>query len=307
MTPKVKHFLWRTSNRSLPTMAELYRRHIIDSDLCPLCGSERETVEHALLFCPQVRRIWRAVEELSSVSFDLALGWDDVMLSLGQCSKMIRRKAFTLAWLIWSRRNKIVFDNYHMPDYFWVEQMKSLVSVFSEEESKEPKSSDSGCGSAHWLCPQAGWIKINVDAGMVGTRETGIGVVARDESGSVLAAVSMRKNGRWPTLTAELLAMEEGLAVAEKLGARKVVFESDCLAAIRALNKLDCFRNEAAVLVDSILNKAGDLLAVKWSHVRRSGNKIAHYLAKNLLSDVRSHWFEAIPICIQTLVSLDLQ
>lgn len=43
----VKYFLWKACNNSLPTKANLYKREIIDNQLCLICGLEPETVCHA--------------------------------------------------------------------------------------------------------------------------------------------------------------------------------------------------------------------------------------------------------------------
>lgn len=61
--PKFKHFLWRIFSNSLPTITELFRRHISDSGLCPLYRMEDETVIHAFFYCHHVRPLWSRMEE----------------------------------------------------------------------------------------------------------------------------------------------------------------------------------------------------------------------------------------------------
>lgn len=49
--PKVKTFLWRCMQDSLPTRINLLKRGIDIVHLCPNCGFEEETLEHTLRDC----------------------------------------------------------------------------------------------------------------------------------------------------------------------------------------------------------------------------------------------------------------
>ena len=51
---KIKNFCWRACSESLPTLANLHRRKVVTSPLCSSCGTNRETVLHALWECDQV-------------------------------------------------------------------------------------------------------------------------------------------------------------------------------------------------------------------------------------------------------------
>jgi hypothetical protein len=44
-------FLWRACNEILPTKNNLYKRKVVTDQLCPMCGSEAESVSHALWSC----------------------------------------------------------------------------------------------------------------------------------------------------------------------------------------------------------------------------------------------------------------
>lgn len=88
------------------------RRHIKDSDLWPICGEGQETTEHAILHCAGVHDIWRSVLEVVGSESDPTLSWRDAVIfwknrNREECIDM----AFTLAWQIWNRRNRWVFEN----------------------------------------------------------------------------------------------------------------------------------------------------------------------------------------------------
>lgn len=95
-----------------------------------------------------------------------------------------------VAWAIWSSRNKLVFENK-------VENAKEIVSwanrllgdfLMSNEldEAKVPRVKPS---PTLWCPPLSDSVKINVDVAVNQAMEyIGIGIVARDCNGTVLAA-----------------------------------------------------------------------------------------------------------------------
>ena len=50
--PKVRVFGWRVVTNSLATWANKFDRHMETSDVCPLCGLEREDTFHVFCRCP---------------------------------------------------------------------------------------------------------------------------------------------------------------------------------------------------------------------------------------------------------------
>lgn len=50
--PKIRNFVWRACHNALAVKNNLHRRRISPSNLCPVCQTEPETIEHALLLRP---------------------------------------------------------------------------------------------------------------------------------------------------------------------------------------------------------------------------------------------------------------
>ena len=50
----VKMFVWRTCHNLLPTRANLFKRKVITSPLCPVCNLVKESMEHIIWFCSSV-------------------------------------------------------------------------------------------------------------------------------------------------------------------------------------------------------------------------------------------------------------
>lgn len=116
VSPKIKHFLWKSNNKTLPVGAILERRGINVAPTCKRCGSY-ETELHLLLECPFAAKAWELApciykpnqREISSVA--------DIIQS---CSKMISLPLLGLGstpiypwiiWILWNNRNKLLFEN----------------------------------------------------------------------------------------------------------------------------------------------------------------------------------------------------
>ncbi|KAK8516475.1 hypothetical protein V6N12_038716 [Hibiscus sabdariffa] len=73
---RVKVFMWITAHQRHLTNVERVRRHIASSDLCGICRSGSEDMNHILRFCVKASALWRSVLgqeaacSLDSLSFD---------------------------------------------------------------------------------------------------------------------------------------------------------------------------------------------------------------------------------------------
>ena len=56
--PKIKSFIWRACNDSLPTRTKLFDRKISNSFSCALCNDEAETNSHLFLECSFAQSVW---------------------------------------------------------------------------------------------------------------------------------------------------------------------------------------------------------------------------------------------------------
>ena len=87
-----------------------------------------------------------------------------------------------------------------------------------------------------WKPPDLEWYKVNVDSAVFKHRKkAGIGVVIRDDTGEVIAALIKIVNAPLGALEIEALAMEIGVSFARDVGIREAVFEGDSLIICKAL------------------------------------------------------------------------
>jgi hypothetical protein len=53
----LKVFMWRACHNLLPTKLNLFKQKVVDSNFCPCCEREEETIIHALWECPSAQDI----------------------------------------------------------------------------------------------------------------------------------------------------------------------------------------------------------------------------------------------------------
>ena len=108
-------------------------------------------------------------------------------------------------------------------------------------------------------------------------------------------------------LEVEAKAYEAGVLLARHLGLRNGVLEGDSLIISNALNNVVQSPTSVTAIVEGIHVLSPDVGIVGYSHVRRTGNKPAHILARQALSFVNDViWIEEIPCCIQQTLIHDV-
>ncbi|KAL0316742.1 UNVERIFIED_CONTAM: hypothetical protein Sradi_5552400 [Sesamum radiatum] len=131
-----------------------------------------------------------------------------------------------------------------------------------------------------WSPPVTDTIKINFDGAVLEKGcEVGIGGVARDSSGAVLAWFSCRFSRQVNGEIAEALAAREAVDLAIRHGWSKVLIEGDCLSLINKLNSSDLDQSYTRPLVQDIKLATSFSSTLSFAHVVRNNNTMAHKLA----------------------------
>ncbi|CAO2816134.1 unnamed protein product [Amaranthus hypochondriacus] len=160
--------------------------------------------------------------------------------------------------------------------------------------------------SSHWSPPDEGWIKINVDA-HVATGVRGVGMVARDSAGNLLLAGVRRVHAHWSPVIAEMAAAVYGVEVAIRMGYRFVHLEGDNATVIEYINKGAASCSPLFLLLDRVLQLSQSFLGFKCSSIRRSGNTVAHMVARwNSHTGGDNIYMHPFPQSLVTLASIDL-
>jgi hypothetical protein len=98
--------------------------------------------------------------------------------------------------------------------------------------------------------------------------------------------------------------------LAKELGLRKIALETDCSGVVAKLQASDKNRSIHGPLVEEIKASLGELDDFRVLHVRRSGNAVAHKLAKdgcmNKCCNRWVSWVESLPDFVLNLAALNM-
>jgi ribonuclease HI len=159
-----------------------------------------------------------------------------------------------------------------------------------------------------WLCPEEGWVKVNVDGAFRAAEGFGGGgVIIRDHHGGFVSGA----NHFFPHVSdaegAELLACRRGLVLAQASQVRKLVLETDSTGVAAKLRRDDQDRSSYGALIEEIKFLLSGFEDASVRAVRRSANEAAHLLAKlGCENKVCNEWFEVPPMCVENQIVCDL-
>ncbi|CAM8918528.1 unnamed protein product [Rhodiola kirilowii] len=282
---KVKIFGWRGFHAALPMGISLHRRGLIDNVGCGECGYKIETYSHAFLHCWFVRAIWNQLgfPELSALpdSVDFA---DIMHYCWSHFTHKKRHLILVTLWLIWYKRNKRKHgdSDYNLQEIVY--KAKNLSITFEQYESKFSSSLRYLYSSDFdWRKPPAGYIKINCDASWKDLWGGGIGIVARDSSGNVLAVRALKGVNIHSSVACEGSGLLESFKLAEKLNADKVIFESDCADIVKWINICPDDKAAQEDWFKASLQMLHHHKEWKVFLIRREANVVADQLAKRVI------------------------
>jgi ribonuclease HI len=162
--------------------------------------------------------------------------------------------------------------------------------------------------NASWSPPEKGVVKVNVDAAFCPlSRAAAIGVVARNDNGLVLAALSAPIEPCKDVEEAEAKAILAGLQLAKECKLKSVWLESDSACAVAAANvRTKNYSQNWSIYKDIRLAKSV-LTNCSISFTRRKFNTVAHVLAKQAsTTGVCSRWIDPVPSELAELAKQDL-
>lgn len=234
--PKVLNLVWRALSGCLPTNVILQQRHVPFLSTCPVCDGENETILHALVLCPIAAQCWqKAFPEVSTVRSADFFNWFDQVLA--RLNAVRRAEAATLCWAMWNARNDKVWKQRKARINAIVSSSSQYLKQWKEAQSRSSNLLSqpylAGDGASLWVKPQEKTIKVSVDAAVFSEFSAfGIGMVARDSSGSLVQAKSKLYQGDSTPALAEVIAIKEALSWMKEEQRTRVVVESDCLIAV---------------------------------------------------------------------------
>lgn len=276
--------------------------------MCRVCNQTEETVIHVLVKCPIAQLCLQKI----NFSFGDYMYFDEwVEEVLKHSRRNLINKVFMVAWAVWKNRNDIVW-NQKGKEYEDI--VISTLQVLNKWESAQDKTFDNTVGfliqtdgAVCWEQPHVGQVKVNTDAALFTDSNCySYAIVARDHSGTLLEAISCCKSGSLNPELAEAVGIREALSWVKSKDWSSAIIESDCLGAIQAIRCSSINLSYFGRVVDKCKKLLSDLEAcnVTLKFVRRSANRVTHYIARksNSIADRRWDMGEAHPNLIQCTV-----
>ncbi|GLT48817.1 hypothetical protein SLA2020_224160 [Shorea laevis] len=214
-----------------------------------------------------------------------------------------------LCWKIWTARNDLLWNGKAVNPQLIIGQ-----SLHFLDEHKRVTILKGGATptrsrtSSRWTPPLDDAVKINVDGALsLQQRTSGIGAVARDSSGVVLAVLSCKGQEVVVAEIAEACSLRKALQWANELSFRKVIVESDCASVVTAINtEIPNLHSSLGSVLSDCRMLMTSFLSCTIQHVHREGNSVAHELAKRALhAEADEYWLEEVPTDIAQLVTGD--
>ncbi|XP_075649932.1 uncharacterized protein LOC142620454 [Castanea sativa] len=158
-----------------------------------------------------------------------------------------------------------------------------------------------------WTPPNLHHAKINFDATLFkDLGSVGIGIVVRSFNGLVSAALSQRIPLPFSAAMVEALACRRAMEFAKEVATLDFIFEGDAEVLIKAICKEDVSNPKCGHVIEDILVLAREFHFCSFSYVERSGNQVAHHLARCSKSGCELQvWFDTVLEEIAPLVVHD--
>ena len=210
-------------------------------------------------------------------------------------------------WIIWNNRNakrcgEVITENHMIRP-----KAKKLISEFRSVHACHRLPFDAIAHAVRWIPPAPPFFKINFDGAIFKELScAGMGVVARDSSGRVIGALVEKIPIPNAVATVEALACRRAMFFAKELCLFDCVFEGDAEVIVKAIQRADASHPEHGQVLSDVLFLAADFRVCSFSHVKRVGNFVAHFLARQCRTGDELHvWFDSILEDIAPFVARD--
>ncbi|CAN1835860.1 Putative ribonuclease H protein At1g65750 [Linum perenne] len=163
------------------------------------------------------------------------------------------------AWLLWRRRNRLVFHNEKLSVSELCCQAKFWIQFYSSswkalQVSRETPSIARQAQLIGWRRAEEDWFSLNSDGSLTRNPDKSVaGGVIRDANGRFVVAFAANL-GVCSIMRAELRGIIEGMRLAWSMGIRKLRIQTDSKAAVEMLSKFNTQNNQHASLIEQFVS-----------------------------------------------------
>ena len=202
-------------------------------------------------------------------------------------------------WTVWHRRNQLRLISNVLPNAQVLQQAKHVLETFQTSQQTLINHAANIRTQQHvqWHPPSTNYLKLNFDGTIFPELgKAGLGVVVHDSHGNAIASLSEQASLPFSPVIVEAMAAARAITFAQELGINEFMLEGDSEAVINTLCSSEVSLTTYGHLLESAKSSIVNSKCIAFSHIRRSGNRVAHNLAKHA-RHVRglSVWEEDMP------------
>jgi hypothetical protein len=266
-----------------------------------------ETPGHILWSCPSAQDVWLECKGKFQKCLSGEVGFMELLEKLLQRLDVEEMQLMvTVARQIWLRRNSVIFGGDFLAPFALVRLAKEQVEAYNATEKRigEMTPCPRQQRECRWEKPPEGTLKLNWDAAVDRiNRKIGMGVVARDHEGRVIAMTCGPHLHISDPPMAEAMAAREAVQLGRFLGGRRFILEGDALEVVSALRKEEDSMGSIGQIINDMKILMNDGAQWKVQHVRREGNRAAHTLAKFGIQQMETQqWNTDFPVCMNDVI-----
>ena len=253
--------------------------------LCPMCNTDIEHLLHVFFDCQYAAQCWdHAGLQYDMMAVESAPEWLLNRVNEGTMQEVC--KVASVLWGIWYGRNKRVWDDKLISPAIATDWSMRAVKEWQQAQKNRPDQVNSREStvlkkSVSWRPPDAGSMKINVDASLSKESDSyAVGMVIRDDKGVFVEDKVTRLEHMEQALDAEARGVLESLRWAVEKGLQRVCVETDSLLTVQALQKNSVGVLEVGHVLEERLKYLQEHPQFSIVFVQRQANKVAHEMAK---------------------------
>jgi len=211
--------------------------------------------------------------------------------------------ALSMARMIWLRRNELAFSNQFTTPLILLRQVLESVDIFlvaNQQKALENVAQETVC--SQWTPLPPGWLKANWDAALdIGNNRMGVGIMVRDDAGSVKVAHAKSFPYINDPKVAEAIGAWQVMSLCYDRGWTSIILEGDAGNVVGALRRnAPCWKSYGQ-LIEATQRRITEIGQAQIQHVRREANNAAHLLAKHaVVNSIDFIWQGECPLPIQS-------
>ena len=198
--------------------------------------------------------------------------------------RMNRELMALVMWTVWHRRNQLRVNSNVLPkDQVLQKAMQVLETFQKSQQSLINHAADIRTQQrVQWRPPPANCVKLNFDGAIFPELgKASLGVVVHDSHGNAIASLLEQASLPFSPVIVEAMAATRAITFAQELSINEFMLEGDSETVINTLRSLEASLTTYGHLLEFAKSTLVTSKCIAFSHIRRSGNRVAQNLAKH--------------------------